>query len=68
MPLWIVRREEIHVTEVEVQAKNDYEARDKANRGLGREIGPCEFNRIHSSDVEEWEVYPVTVTGQRKRR
>jgi hypothetical protein len=68
MPLRIVRKEEIHVVEVEVQAKDDDEARDKVHRGLGREIGACEFDRIHSATVEDWEVYPVTVTGKRKRR
>lgn len=62
----IVRKEEIHIVEVEVQSKDDDDARDRVNRGLGKEIGPCEFDRVHSANVEDWEVYPVTVPRRRK--
>lgn len=68
MGLFVVLKEEIHVVEIEVNAKDENHARDKAHRGLGRPIAGCEFNRIHSITVDEWEVYPVMIKGRKKGR
>lgn len=66
MGLFMVRKEEIHVVEIEVQAKDEDSARDKAHRGLGRQIGCCEFNRVNSISIDDWEVNPVRIMGRKK--
>lgn len=68
MALWMVRKEEIHVVEIEVQAKDEDSARDKVHRGLGRQIGCCEFDRVNSITVDDWEVNAVRITGRKKGR
>ena len=68
MALWVVRKEEIHIIEVEVQAKTEDDARDKVHRGLGRAIAGCEFDRLNTRTVDDWEVNPVQIMGRKKGR
>ena len=68
MALWVVRKEEVHIVEIEVQAKTEDDARDKAHRGLGKVIGSCEFDRMNTRTVDDWEVNPVQIMGRKKGR
>jgi hypothetical protein len=66
MAIFVVLKEEVHTVEIEVNAKDEDCARDKVHRGLGKAIAGCEFNRINSRTIDDWEVYPVTVKGRKK--
>lgn len=61
--LFVVRREEIHVQEVEVRAMNEDEARDKAACG-GHRIGDPEFERVTTRDIDNWDVFQVRIVGK----
>jgi hypothetical protein len=66
--LYVVLKEEVHIVETEINAKDPDSARDKVHRGLGRSIAGCEFNRVNSKTIDDWEVYPVMIRGRKKGR